>query len=73
MTDKSTWSTAAQRFAPGNFVETWNPDLGRMAIGITRAIKDPFEANPLVLVRWLHDFSQEGVRAVYLRVLNAGG
>lgn len=59
-------STAARQFAPGNFVRTWNPELGRDAIGVTRAIADVTEANPLVLVKWLHDLSEEFVRSEYL-------
>ena len=56
-------TTAATQFAPGNFVTTWNPELGRVAVGVTRAIEDPQEANPRVLVKWLHDLSQEWVRS----------
>lgn len=59
-------STASEQFAPGNFVTTWNPELGRNAVGITRAIADVTEANPLVLVKWLHDLSEEFVRSEYL-------
>jgi hypothetical protein len=59
-------STAAQQFAPDNFVRTWNPDLGRDAIGVTRAIEDPQEANPRVLVKWLHDLSEEWIRSEYI-------
>lgn len=59
-------STAAKQFAAGNFVRTWNPELGRDAIGVTRAIADPQEANPLVLVKWMHDLSEEFVRSEYL-------
>lgn len=59
-------STAAQQFAPGNFVTTWNPKLGRDAVGVTRAIEDPQEANPRVLVKWLHDLNEEWVRSEYL-------
>lgn len=59
-------STMAQRFAPGNFVTTWNPELGRNAVGVARAIDNPQEANPRVLVKWLHDLSEEWVRSEYL-------
>lgn len=59
-------STTAKQFAPGNFVKTWNPDLGREAVGVTRAIENPQEANPRVLVKWLHDLSEEWVRSEYL-------
>lgn len=59
-------SSAAQQFAPGNFVTTWNAELGKNAVGVTRAIADKTEANPLVLVKWLHDLSEEFVRSEYL-------
>lgn len=59
-------STAAKQFAPGNFVTTWNPDLGRDAVGITRAVEDVQEANPRILVKWMHDLSEEWVRSEYL-------
>lgn len=61
-------STAAKQFAPGNFVTTWNAELGRDAVGITRAIEDKTEANPRVLVKWLHDLSEELVRSEYLHL-----
>jgi G:T-mismatch repair DNA endonuclease (very short patch repair protein) len=70
MTNTSTWSTTAEKFAPGNFVETWNPDLGRNAVGVTRAVENTQEANPRILVKWTHDLTQEWVRAEYLRRLN---
>ena len=73
MPDTSTWSTTARRFSPGNFVTTWNPDFGREVVGVTRAIENPYEANPRVLVGWLHDLSQEWVRVVYLRVTKSEG
>ena len=63
-------SSTAEKFAPGNFVTTWNPDLGRHAVGVTRAIEDVQEANPRVLVKWLHDLSEEFVRAEYLNLAN---
>lgn len=63
-------STTAKQFAPGNFVTTWNPALGRAAVGVTRAIEDVQEANPRVLVKWLHDLSEEWVRAEYLNLAN---
>lgn len=59
-------STAARQFAPGNFVTTWNADLGKDAVGVTRAIADKQEANPMVLVKWMHDLSEEWVRSEYL-------
>lgn len=59
-------STASEQFAPGNFVTTWNPDLGRNAIGVTRDIENEQEANPRVLVKWLHDLSEEWIRSEYL-------
>lgn len=59
-------SSAAQQFAPGNFVTTWNPDLGLNAIGVTRAVEDKTEANPRILVKWMHDLSEEWVRSEYL-------
>lgn len=68
MTDTSTWSTTAERFAPGNFVATWSPELGRDAHGVTRAVANVVEANPLILVKWMHDLSEEWVRAEYLRL-----
>ena len=59
-------SSAARQFAPGIFVTTWNPEFGRNAVGVTRAIEDKTEANPRVLVKWLHDLSEEWVRSEYL-------
>ena len=59
-------SSASRQFAPGNFVTTWNPDLGRDAVGVTRAIEDDTEANPRILVKWMHDLSVEWVRSEYL-------
>lgn len=66
MTVPSYASTTAKKFAPGNFVTMWNSELGRNAVGVTRAIKDVQEANPLVLVKWMHDLSEELVRSEYL-------
>lgn len=63
-------SSTAEKFAPGNFVTTWAPELGRDAVGVTRAIEDVQEANPRVLVKWLHDLSEEFVRAEYLNLAN---
>lgn len=63
-------STTSERFAPGNFVTTWNPEIGRDAVGVTRAIADVQEANPLVLVKWMHDLSEEWVRSEYLHLAN---
>jgi hypothetical protein len=59
-------STASKQFAPGNFVTTWNAELGKNAVGVTRAIEDVQEANPRVLVKWMHDLSEEWVRSEYL-------
>jgi hypothetical protein len=59
-------SSASEKFAPGNFVTTWNPDLGRNAVGVTRAIADKTEANPLILVKWMHDLSEEWIRSEYI-------
>jgi hypothetical protein len=59
-------SSTAEKFAPGNFVTTWFPELRRSAVGVTRAIEDPQEANPRILVKWLHDLSEEWIRAEYL-------
>lgn len=39
-------------------------------VGATRAIEDPQEANPRVLVKWLHDLSEEWIRAEYLHLAN---
>ena len=55
-------STAAQQFAPGNFVTEGTSDK----VGVTRAIADKTEANPLVLVKWMRDLTEEWVRAEYL-------
>lgn len=55
-------STAAEKFAPGNFVTEGTTDK----VGVTLAIKDKSEANPLVLVKWVRDLSAEWVRAEYL-------
>jgi hypothetical protein len=55
-------STAAKQFAPGNFVtEGTGPK-----VGVTRAIADVQEANPLVLVKWVADLSEAWVRSEYL-------
>jgi hypothetical protein len=64
-------STTAERYKAGNFVTTWNPELGRDAVGVTRGIVDPQEANPLVLVKWMHDLSEELVRSEYLDLVRA--
>lgn len=63
-------STAAIQFAPGNFVTTWNPEIGRNAVGVTLAVEDPQEANPRIQVRWIHDLSAEWVRSEYLYLAN---
>lgn len=59
-------SSTAEKFAPGTFVRTWNPDLGRDAVGVSIGVEDPQEANPRVHVKWMHDLSTEMVRAEYL-------
>lgn len=59
-------SSAAEKFAAGNFVKTWNPELGRHAVGVSVGVEDPTEANPRILVKWMHDLSTELVRAEYL-------
>jgi|SRR6185312_3296043 len=61
-------SYAAQKFAPGNFVSTWTPELGRSAIGIVCGVEDPQEANPRILINWPYRQSTECelVRAEYL-------
>ena len=59
-------STAASQFAPGNFVTTWDGEIGDNKLGVTLAIKDVQEANPLVLVKWMNNLSQEWVRSEYL-------
>ena len=61
-------SSAAKQFAPGNFVTTWNPEIGRDAVGVTRAVEDVTEANPRILVKWMHDLSEEWVRSEYLYI-----
>lgn len=61
-------STAASQFAPGNFVKTWNPELGRAAVGVTVCVEDRQEANPRILVRWFHDLNEEWVRSEYLNI-----
>lgn len=63
-------SSAARQFAPNNFVTTWNPELGRNAVGVTRAVENETEANPRILVKWLHDLSEEWVRSEYLYLAN---
>ena len=65
-TFKSYISSAARQYAPGAFVKTWNPRLGRHAVGISVGVEDPTEANPRILVKWMHDLSIETVRAEYL-------
>jgi hypothetical protein len=59
-------STMAQRHSPGNFVTTWNGELGIYAVGVTRAIQDLSDDNPLILVKWLHDLSEQWIRSEYL-------
>ena len=61
-------SSTAEKYAPSNFVTTWNPELGRNAVGVTRAIADKTDANPFVLVKWMHDLSEEWVRSEYLDI-----
>jgi len=55
-------STAAKQFSPGNFVTEGTTDK----VGVTRAIHDVQEANPLVLVKWMSDLSEEWIRSEYL-------
>lgn len=55
-------STAAQQFAPGNFVTEGTSDK----VGVTRAVADPTEANPMILVAWVSDLATEWVRSEYL-------
>ena len=52
----------SSKFAPGNFVTQGTTDQ----VGVTLAIKDAEESNPLVLVKWLHDLSSEWLRSEYL-------
>jgi hypothetical protein len=59
-------STMAERFAPGNFVTEGTSDK----IGVTRAIADKTEDNPLVLVKWVSDLTEEWVRSEYLYLAN---
>jgi hypothetical protein len=63
-------STAAQQFAPGSFVTTWCPELGRNAVGVTLAVEDQIEANPRIAVKWVHDLSVELIRSEYLYLAN---
>ena len=63
-------STTAEKFAPGNFVTTWNPDLGRNEVGVTLAVENPIEANPRIKVRWIPRMHVEWVRAQYLYPAN---
>lgn len=55
-------STAAERFAPGNFVTEGTSDK----VGVTLAIRGKSEDNPLVLVKWVRDLSTEWLRSEYL-------
>lgn len=55
-------SSAAKQFAPGNFVTEGTTDK----VGMTLAVKDVMEANPLVQVRWVRDLAVEWIRAEYL-------
>jgi hypothetical protein len=55
-------SQTAAQFAPGNFVTNGTSEL----IGVTLAIKDQTEDNPLILVRWIVDQRVEWVRSEYL-------
>lgn len=57
-------SSAAEKFAPGNFVTTWNGTAN--VVGATLAIKDPQEANPLIQVKWIPSLDVEWIRAEYL-------
>lgn len=55
-------SSAAQQFAPGNFVTEGTADK----VGVTLAVEDPSEANPRIQVRWVRDLSVEWIRSEYL-------
>lgn len=55
-------SSAAVKFAPGNFVTEGTTDK----VGVTLGIKDKSEDNPLVLIKWVRDLSTEWVRAEHL-------
>ena len=55
-------STAAIRFAPGNFVTAGTVP----PIGVTLAIRDKSDCNPMVQVRWLPSCEVEWIRAEYL-------
>lgn len=59
-------SSAAEKFAPGSFVKTWNSEIGRHAVGVALSVEDPQEANPRIQVKWMHDLSIEYVRSEYL-------
>ena len=59
-------STMADRFRPGNFVTEGTTDK----VGVTRAILDKQDANPLILVKWMDDLSEEWVRSEYLYLAN---
>lgn len=52
-------STAAKRFAPGNFVTEGTSDK----VGVTLAIEDPTECNPRIQVRWVRDLTVEWIRS----------
>lgn len=55
-------SCAAKEFVPGTFVTHGSSDK----VGVTRAIADKTEANPLVAVKWVSDLTEEWVRSEYL-------
>lgn len=59
-------SSTAEKFAPGNFVTAGTTDK----VGVTLAIKDATEPNPLVQVRWVQDLSVEWIRSEYLYLAN---
>ena len=59
-------SSTAEKFAPGNFVTEGTTDK----VGVTRAIADEQDANPLVLVKWMADLGEEWIRAEYLYLAN---
>lgn len=61
MTDRYV-STTAMKYAPGNFVTEGTADK----VGVTLAIADEQESNPLIQVRWVRDLEVEWVRAEYL-------
>jgi len=57
-------SSTAAKFGPGNFVTEGTTNK----VGVTMGIKDPSDANPLVLIKWLADLSTEWMRSEYLNL-----